>query len=69
MNILQKSHKLEDYIEFVKNANLTDKYKHAYMNCTAAQYGKGGNDIAQLASNAREFYDIKTGVNEYLAKN
>lgn len=47
----------------LKNANLTDKYKHAFMNCTAAQYGKGGNDIAQLASNAREFYDIKTGAN------
>ncbi len=25
MNILQKSHKLEDYIEFVKNANSTGK--------------------------------------------
>ena len=47
----------------LKNANLTDKYKHAFMNCNAAQYGKGGEDIAKLASNAREFYDIKTGSN------
>ena len=24
----------------LKNANLTDKYKHAFMNCNAAQYGQ-----------------------------
>ena len=53
---------INNYIN-LKNANLTDKYKHAFMNCSAAQYGKGGEDIAKLASNAREFYDIKTDAN------
>ncbi len=53
---------VNNYIN-LKNANLTDKYKHAFMNCNATQYGKGGEDIAKLASNVREFYDIKTGAN------
>lgn len=42
---------------------VTDKYKHAYMNCSAAQYGQGGADIAMLASNLREWYDKKVGKN------
>ena len=47
----------------LRNANLTDKYKHAMMNCNAAQYGQGGADVAQIASNIREFYDTTTGAN------
>ena len=47
----------------LRNANLTDKYKHAIMNCNAAQYGQGGADIARMASNVREFYDTTTGAN------
>ncbi len=47
----------------LRNANLTDKYKHAMMNCNAAQYGQGGADIARMASNAKEFYDTTTGAN------
>ena len=42
---------------------VTDKYKHAYMNCAAAQYGQGGADIATLASNLREWNDVRTGSN------
>lgn len=42
---------------------VTDKYKHAYMNCSAAQYGQGGADVAMLASNLREWYDKKVGKN------
>ena len=42
---------------------VTDKYKHAYMNCSAAQYGQGGADMAMLASNLREWYDKKIGKN------
>lgn len=42
---------------------VTDKYKHAMMNCNAAQYGQGGADIAEIASNVREFYDTTTGAN------
>ena len=47
----------------LKNANITDKYKHAFMNCNAAQYGQGGADISKLASNIKEIYDTKTGAN------
>ncbi len=41
----------------VKKMNVTDKYKHAYINCNAAQYGQGGTDIATLISNLREWND------------
>ena len=47
----------------LKKLNVTDKYKHAYMNCAAAQYGQGGADIATLASNLREWNDVRTGSN------
>ncbi len=43
--------------------NVTDKYKHALMNCQTSQYGKGGSDIASLASNIKEAYDIVKGSN------
>ena len=47
----------------LNNSNYTDKYKHAFMNCNAAQYGQGGADISKLASNIKEIYDTKTGAN------
>ena len=47
----------------MKKMNVTDKYKHAMMNCSAAQYGQGGADIATLASNLREWNDKRTGSN------
>ena len=47
----------------LKPLNVTDKYKHAYMNCRAAQYGQGGEDIAESASNLREWNDKRTGKN------
>ena len=47
----------------LKPLKVTDKYKHAYMNCSAAQYGQGGADMAMLASNLREWNDIRTGSN------
>ena len=47
----------------LKNANLSDKYKHAYINCVLSQYGQGGADIAELASNIRETYDRETASN------
>lgn len=33
------------------------------INCSAAQKGKGGADIANVVSNLREWNDIKTGAN------
>ncbi len=47
----------------LKDLKVTDKYKHALMNCYASQYGKGGADVAKLASDVREFYDTTTGAN------
>ena len=47
----------------MRKMNVTDKYKHAMMNCSAAQYGQGGADIATLASNLREWNDKRTGSN------
>ena len=53
---------IQNYFK-LKPLNVTDKYKHAYMNCSAAQYGQGGADIATLASNLREWNDKRTGSN------
>ena len=50
-------------VDLAEKLNVTDKYKHAYMNCVAAQYGQGGADIATLASNLREWNDVRTGSN------
>ena len=47
----------------MRKINFTDKYKHAFRNCNAAQYGKGGADIAKLASDLREWNDVRTGSN------
>lgn len=47
----------------LKELNVTDKYKHALMNCQPSQYGQGGADIAELASNIRETHDRMTGSN------
>ena len=33
------------------------------MNCLSSQYGQGGADIADLASNIRETHDRMTGAN------
>ena len=42
---------------------VSDKYKHAFVNCKASQYGQGGADIAKLASDLREWNDVRTGSN------
>ncbi len=47
----------------MKKMKVTDKFKHAVMNCKAAQFGEGGVDIAKLASDLREWLDVKTGSN------
>ncbi len=47
----------------LKDLKVSDKYKHAFMNCSASQYGQGGADVAKLASDVREFYDTTTGAN------
>ena len=47
----------------LKDAGLSDKYKHAYINCSASQNGKGGADVATIVSGIREWNDIRTGAN------
>ena len=42
---------------------MSDKYKHAVINCSASQYGEGGNDMAKLVSWGKEARDIWTGQN------
>ena len=46
-----------------KKMKVTDKFKHAVMNCNAAQFGEGGAVIAKIASDMREWLDVKTGSN------
>ena len=45
------------------NQPYTDKYKHALINCKAAQYGEGGNDAATVLSFLKEVQDVVTGQN------
>ena len=45
------------------NQPYTDKYKHALINCKAAQYGEGGYDLANAFSNFKEDRDISSGGN------
>lgn len=51
-----------DYFKY-KKLPYNDKYKHAVMNCRAAQYGNGGMLSAQVLSGLKEFYDVKSGNN------
>ena len=41
----------------------TDKYKHALINCKAAQYGEGGYDAANVLSFLKEARDVVTRQN------
>ena len=41
----------------------TDKYKHAIINCKAAQYGEGGYDAANVLSFLKEARDVVTRQN------
>ena len=47
----------------LKNARYTDKYKHALINCKAAQSGLGGYDLVNVFSNFKEDRDISSGRN------
>ena len=45
------------------NQSYTDKYKHALINCKAAQYGEGGYDAANVLSLLKEGKDVVTQQN------
>ena len=47
----------------LKKSPYTDKYKHALINCKAAQSGLGGYDLANAFSNFKEDRDISSGRN------
>jgi len=49
--------------DILKNQNVTDKYKHAMINCQPAQYGRGGEFVAGQASFLREMNDLIRGKN------
>ena len=42
----------------IKNRNITDKFKHALLNCQSAQYGYGGHNLASLLSDVKELSDV-----------
>ena len=59
---------ISDYFKFNK-LPYTDKYKHAVMNCKAAQYGNGGVVAGQLFSGLKEFFDVSSKRNTRDASN
>lgn len=42
----------------LKNQKMSDKFKHALINCNATQFGKGGHDAALVLSNLKELIDV-----------
>lgn len=55
--------KAYDYLKknkdiLAKRNDLTDKFKHAFLNCEASQYGQGGYDMSSLLSYAKEASDL-----------
>ena len=42
----------------LKNKNISDKFKHALLNCKSAQYGYGGHNLASMFSDVKELSDI-----------
>ncbi len=52
----------QDYNEF-EPLGLNDKYKHAMLNCRAAQRGQTGEDLVTFLSRLKEYNDV------YLRKN
>ena len=49
----------------LKNQKVSDKYKHAVINCSASQYGKGASDMGHIVSGLKEKYDLISGNNTY----
>ena len=52
----------QDYKKYAP-MRLNDKYKHALLNCRAAQRGQTGEDLVTLLSRLKEFSDV------YITKN
>ena len=53
---------IQNYMS-LRDKRYTDKYKHALINCKAAQSGKGGYDIVKFISDLKEKSDVKNGSN------
>ena len=58
-----------NYRQISSDKALTDKYKHALMNCSSAQYGTGGVHSAQAASWFGEQADLLRGKNSLDSSN
>ena len=63
LSVIKGGYNLAKNFKLLNNSNYTDKYKHAYMNCEASQYGEGGYDIVKLASNLKEWNDVRKKAN------
>ena len=46
-----------DFVKY-RNLNMNDKYKHAMINCRAAQRGQTGENLITDLSRLKEFYDV-----------
>ena len=57
----------KDFIDYRYTKGLSDKYKHAYINCVNAQRGLMSSLWAENLSGLKEYHDVKSGANTPLA--
>ena len=59
-DLYKKREKMENLSnqEKLRGRYIHDKYKHAYLNCKAAQRGSAGNFVASMFSDAKEAMDL-----------
>lgn len=53
----------KDFAKFRFTKNMTDKYKHAYINCINTQRGLMNSMWTENLSGLKEYYDVKSGSN------
>ncbi len=58
MSAIESAYELSKKYNKIKDYVWTDKFKHALLNCLAAQYGQGGYDVATAFANAKEMFDL-----------
>ena len=58
---------VKDVASLYNNKDVTDKYKHAYINCLNAQRGLMSSVWADDFSGLKEYYDVKSGANTPIA--
>ena len=58
---------IKDFASLYNNKKLTDKYKHAYVNCVNAQKGLMNSLWSANLSGLKEYSDVKLGTNTPIA--